>query len=132
MTDTGLMSSILDWHYDDIAFDADRYGKLVETFVFNELKAQIDLSYEYSLYQYRDREKREIDFIIENEQGDMVGVEVKGGSRIGKEDFKHLKWFKENLAKDKKFIGIVLYSGENTLHFGEDMVAVPTACLWCK
>lgn len=130
MTDTGLMSNLLEWHYDDVAFDADRYGKLIETFVFNELKAQIDLSYDYTLYQYRDRENREIDFIIEDSQGNMVGVEVKGGSRVSKDDFKYLKWFKENLAKDKKFIGIILYSGENTLSFGEDLLAVPTASLW--
>ncbi len=122
--------NLLEWHYDDVAFDADRYGKLIETFVFNELKAQIDLSYDYTLYQYRDRENREIDFIIEDSKGDMVGVEVKGGSRVSKDGFKHLKWFKENLAKDKKFIGIILYSGENTLSFGEDLLAVPTASLW--
>lgn len=132
ITDTGLMAAILGWHYDTVAFDADRFGKLIETFVFNELSAQIDLNYDYTLHHYRDRRDREIDFIIENDQGDMVGIEVKGGSRIGKEDFKHLKWFKDNLAKDKKFTGIVLYSGENTLRFGDDMLAVPTACLWCK
>ena len=130
ITDTGLMATILGWHYDTVALDADRFGKLIETFVFNEISAQIDLNTDYTLRHYRDRRNREIDFIIENEQGDMVGVEVKGGSRIGKEDFKHLKWFKENLAKGKKFIGIVLYSGENTLHFSEDMVAAPIACLW--
>lgn len=130
ITDTGLMSNLLEWHYDDVAFDADRYGKLIETFVFNELKAQIDLNYDYTLYQYRDRENREIDFIIEDSKGDMVGIEVKGGSRVSKDDFKHLKWFKENLVKDKKFIGIILYSGENTLSFGEDLLAVPTASLW--
>lgn len=132
MTDTGLMASILKWHYDQVALDADRYGKIIETFVFNELKAQIDLNYDYNLYQYRDRENREIDFIIEDRNGDMVGIEVKGGSRISKEDFKHMEWFKNKLVKDKKFIGIILYSGENTLSFGEDMVAVPTACLWYK
>lgn len=130
MTDTGLMAAILGWHYDVVAFDADKFGKIIETFVFNEISAQIDLNNEYTLYHYRDRRNREIDFIIEKEDGDMVGVEVKGGSRVSKDDFKHLEWFKENLAKDRKFIGIILYSGENTISFGEDMLAVPTSCLW--
>lgn len=130
MTDTGMMVNLLHWHYDQIALDADRYGKLIETLVFNELKAQIDLTGNYYLYQYRDRENREIDFIVENEKGDMVGIEVKGGSHITKEDFKHLMWFRDNLAKDNKFTGIVLYSGENTITFGKDMHAVPTAILW--
>ena len=60
----------------------------------------------------------------------MVGIEVKGNSRVSKEDFKHLEWFKDNLVKDKKFTGIILYSGENTLSFGNNMLAVPTTCLW--
>lgn len=130
ITDTGLMAAILGWHYDIVAFDADKFGKIIETFVFNELSAQIELNNEYTLHHYRDRRDREIDFIIENENGDIVGIEVKGGSRVSKEDFKHLEWFKDNLAKDKKFMGIILYSGENTLSFGNNMLAVPTACLW--
>lgn len=130
MTDTGLMASILGWHYDMVAFDADKFGKIIETFVFNEISAQIDLNNEYTLHHYRDRRNREIDFIIEKDNGEIAGVEVKGGSRVSKEDFKHLEWFKNNLAKDRKFIGIILYSGENTISFGKDMIAVPTACLW--
>ena len=55
---------------------------------------------------------------------------TKCGSIIGKNDFKHIKWFREHLAKDKEFMGIVLYSGEDTLPFGENMFAVPTASLW--
>ena len=130
LTDTGLMAAILGWHYDAVAFDGDKFGKIIETFVFNEISAQIDLNNEYTLHHYRDRRGREIDFIIENENGDIVGVEVKGGSHISKDDFKHLEWFRNNLAKNKKFIGVILYSGENTISFGEDMIAVPTACLW--
>lgn len=130
MTDTGLMAATLGWHYDSVAFDADKFGKIIETFVFNELSAQIDLNNDYTLHHYRDRRDREIDFIIENENGDIVGIEVKGGSRVSKEDFKHMEWFRDNLAKDKKFTGIILYSGENTLSFGNNLLAVPTACLW--
>lgn len=130
MTDTGLMGCILGWHYDSIALDADRFGKIIETFIFNELAAQVDLNTGYSLHQYRDRRDREIDFILENEQGDIVGIEVKGGSRVSKEDFKHMIWFNENLAKDHKFIGIVLYSGEDTIHIGDNLIAVPTTILW--
>ena len=55
---------------------------------------------------------------------------MKGGSHVGKEDFKHLKWFKDNMAKNKTFLGIILYSGENTLYFAEDLIALPIAVLW--
>ena len=45
------------------------------------------------------------------------------------DDFKHLKWFAANLAKEQQFTGIVLYSGDHTLRFGEGFYAVPLAAL---
>ena len=129
MCDTGLMAAVLNWRMKDIELDTDRVGKLIETFVFTELAAQVDLS-SCSLYQYRDNDKREIDFIIENEDGDLIGIEVKAGAGVGKDDFKHIKWFGDNLAMGRKFTGIVLYAGDRTLSFGEGMTAVPIASLW--
>ncbi len=58
----------------------------------------------------------------------MLGVEVKSGGRVGGEDFKHLKWFAANLAK-QPFTGIVLYSGDNLLRFGDGFYAVPLSAL---
>jgi predicted AAA+ superfamily ATPase len=133
MTDTGLMTSILNWKRDDVALNPDRSGKLMETFVFQELTAQIDLNSDYSLYQYRDAKKREIDFLIEKEDEGIAGIEVKAGRVISKEDFSSLIWFKENIIKNKTmFKGIVLYSGEDTLSFADDMFAVPIAALWAE
>lgn len=131
MTDSGLMASILRWHIDQIELDADRSGKLIETFIFNELAAQVDANNDkYELFHYRDREQREIDFIIEREDHALLGIEVKAGSAISKTDFKHLKWFKDNIAKKKPFIGIVLYSGEHAGSMGDNLWAVPFGSLW--
>jgi hypothetical protein len=44
--------------------------------------------------------------------------------------FSHLTWFRENIAKDRDFIGILLYTGENVLSYGRDMYAVSVAALW--
>ena len=52
------------------------------------------------------------------------------GAGIGKDDFKHIKWFGDNLAKGRNFTGIVLYAGDRTLSFGEGLKAVPIAALW--
>lgn len=131
MTDSGLMSSILSWNMDQIRLDSDRLGKLMETFIFNELASQIDASEEeYELYHYRDREKREIDFLIEREDQAILGIEVKSSSSIQKKDFHHLQWFQENLAKKKSFVGIVLYSGNMSLSFGKNLWAIPISMLW--
>jgi predicted AAA+ superfamily ATPase len=128
--DTGLMASLLNWRLEEVLLDSDRSGKIVETLVFNEIKAQIDIEHGYSLCQYRDRLGREIDFVVEDDQGALLGIEVKAGTAISKNDAKHLVWFKKNIIPDKKFIGIVLYAGENVLPLGENISAVPIGALW--
>ena len=131
MADTGLMASILNWKREDLALNPDRSGKLIETFVFQELAAQIDLDSDNSLYQYRDAKKCEIDFLVEKEGEGIVGIEVKASSSVSREDFAPQIWFKKNIVKGKmSYKGFVLYSGEDTLSFGGGMWAVPIAALW--
>lgn len=127
-TDSGLVANLLGWKEDDAYIDEGRNGKLVETWVYNQLSAIAETGLDYSISHYRDSNKREIDFIVERSDGALLGVEVKAGSAIGSDDFKHLKWFAKNLAKEE-FTGIVLYSGEHTLRFGEGFYAVPLAAL---
>ena len=131
MTDSGTMSAILRYRFEQIELDADRSGKLIETFLFNELAALIDASNgKYQLFHYRDREKREIDFLIERDDQALLGIEIKAGSAIGDADFKHLKWFRDNIAKNRPFIGIVLYTGTQAGSMGKQLYAMPMSALW--
>ena len=133
LSDSGLMSHILNWGFDLVRFDADRLGKLIETFVFNEVATQVDVGdreYRYEIFLYRDRAQREIDFIIQRNDGALLAIEVKAGSVFGKSDFKHLKYFRDNLARDRPFTGIVLYSGDVLSSFGKNLFAVPFGYLW--
>lgn len=132
-TDTGLMTSMLGWKQKEVFSNVDRSGKVVETFVFQELAAQIDIGNDYTLFQYRDRIDREIDFIVEREDGALLGIEVKAGHNVSSEDFSAQRWFERNIVKDKKtYTGLVLYSGDKVIHFGKNMIAVPIAALWEK
>jgi predicted AAA+ superfamily ATPase len=107
MVDSGLMASQLSWKTDQVRLDSDRSGKLIETFAFNEIAAQVDAGEgRYELFHYRDREKREIDFLIEREDNALLGIEKQ------------------------KFIGIVLYTGEFPASFGDNLWAVPFGLLW--
>ncbi|MCL2804380.1 MAG: ATP-binding protein [Treponema sp.] len=129
--DTGIMTSVLGWNPKEVFMNQDRSGKLIETFVFQELATLVDLDNQYTLYQYRDRTDKEIDFIIEREDGAILGIEVKAGHNVSKSDFAPQEWFIENILKNQKlFTGIVLYSGDRTIQFAENMLAVPTAALW--
>ncbi len=131
MTDSGLMASILGWRMDQVRFDMDSSGKLVESFVFNELASLVDLGdEEFELWHYRDREQREIDFIVERDDGAILGVEVKAATTVKKKDFKHLAWFRDNLAGARSFIGIVLYAGDFSDSFGDRLWSIPYGALW--
>jgi len=131
MVDSGLMTTLLRWKMDQVRFDSDRSGKLMETFAFNEIMAQVDAGDgRYELFHYRDREKREIDFLIEREDNALLGIEIKAGSAIDKNDFKHMKWFQKNLAKTQTFIGVILYTGEFPASFGNNLWAIPFGFLW--
>ena len=131
MNISGLMASLLSWKMDQVRLDSDRSGKLIETFAFNEIMAQVDASDgRYELFHYRDREKREIDFLIEREDNALLGIEIKAGSAVEKKDFNHMRWFQKNLTKSQIFIGIILYTGEFPASFGNKLWAVPFGLLW--
>ena len=127
--DTGMMASVLGWKLDEVALDGDRAGKLVESWAYCQLAPQLDLDPDLAIFQYRDSRKREIDFMIESGDGKTLGIEVKAGSAVGKGDFAHLAWFRDNLAQGRDFIGVVLYTGEHTLPFGKDLYAVPIGAI---
>lgn len=131
MVDSGLMTTLLRWKMDQVRLDSDRAGKLIETFAFNEIMAQVDAGGgRYEIYHYRDREKREIDFLIEREDNALLAIEIKAGSAIGNSDFRHMKWFKNNIAKNRTFIGLILYTGEFPASFGNNLWAIPFDLLW--
>jgi len=129
MADSGLMAFVLGCKPN--ALSSDQTGKLFETFVFNELAAQADAEEDprYEIFHYRDQKKREIDFLIEREDGALLGIEIKASTAVKGDDFKHLKWFQKNLAR-KEFSGIVLYAGKDVLPFGQALWAVPISALW--
>ena len=127
--DTGLMSSILNWNEKEVYKDSDKSGKITETFVYNQLTPQVDLERNVSLYHWRDSRRREIDFIIETED-EIFGIEVKSGTEIKLDAFKHLEWFRDNLAKEKSFTGLILYTGERTMTWSNGMFTVPINNLW--
>jgi predicted AAA+ superfamily ATPase len=125
------MASLLGWKPEEVALNPERLGKLVETLVFNELYAQTGASgNHWELFFYRDLQKREIDFLLEDEDGNLFGIEVKAGTTIGPGDGKHLRHFAENNARGKNFTGIILYGGEITWRLDRHVRVVPLGALW--
>lgn len=131
MTGPGLIASLLRYPTEPAELDSDQVGKLAEILVFCELMAQADASDgRYVVVHYRDNEKREIDFLSEDEEGGFIGIEVKAGLTVKAKNFRHMQWFAENFAKGQTFAGIVLYAGSEVVQFGQNMTAVPASTMW--
>jgi len=128
--DTGLLASVLETTAERIAVDRSLFGPLLEAFVAAEVMKQVSwLSGNYAQYHYRDKDKDEVDVVVQNGMGEIVGIEVKASATIGAKDFRGLRKLAE--ATGKKFrLGVVLYDGEYSLPFGEGMRAAPISCLW--
>ncbi|HXU29619.1 MAG TPA: ATP-binding protein [Thermoanaerobaculia bacterium] len=127
--DTGLAASLLGLDASDLARDRMSLGALLETFVFQELRRQASWDViPTTLYHFRDKEGAEVDIVLE--RGSRVaGVEVKASGTVTASDFRGLRKLKE--ATDDHFAGgVVLYDGEISVGFGDDLYAVPIRSLW--
>ena len=127
--DTSLIAAMFGYDGNEVYLNDDRCGKLVETWVYQQLASAADIGSDIEISHYRDAEKREIDFILTNRRGDMIAVEVKSGSVVAKSDFKHIVHFRDKLAKDRLKAGIVLYSGQISVEIGDRLWAVPLGVL---
>lgn len=129
VADPGLMASMVDADPRRVKQDGGLAGALFETFVATELERQASwLQSPVSFWHYRDGE-REIDVMIESPSGDVAGIEVKAGATVGPGDFRGLAHARDELGKRYR-CGVVLYTGEQTLPFGDRLWAVPLAALW--
>jgi uncharacterized protein len=105
-------------------------GGLLETFVFAELlKLSTFARRHVTVRHYRDREKREIDFILELRDGTVVGIEVKASATPKSEDAKHLRWLRDKLG-DRFRAGYVLHLGSTNLASGDRIYFSPLSILW--
>ncbi|WP_298192543.1 DUF4143 domain-containing protein, partial [Metallibacterium sp.] len=128
--DTGLACALLG--VDAAALVADRplLGRILETFVFQELRRQASWHDEpLTFFHFRDKDGVEVDIVIERGARTLVGVEVKAAATVTAADFRGLRKLRE--AAGKRFVtGVVLYDGEVSVRFDEQLYAVPLRALW--
>jgi predicted AAA+ superfamily ATPase len=105
-------------------------GRLVETFVFAELRRQLTWSaMEAALFHWQDRSGGEVDFVLESADGRVVALEVKAGQSPKREWFRWLERMRDTLG-DSFIAGVALYSGQDVLPFGDRLIAAPISALW--
>jgi len=128
--DSGLLSTLAGVTPVLVRQDRSRFGNVLETFVFGELLKNTTISEGYyQLLYYRDHDQFEVDFVIEDSTGQLVGVEVKAAATVKKSDLRGLKRLASVAGKQFKQ-GVILYDGTETLPLGDKCWAVPISTLW--
>ena len=128
--DSGLLATLLNLTADEVQRDRTRFGNVLESFVFGELlKATTTADGDYGLLYYRDADKVEVDVVIENALGQLVGVEVKASATVNERDLRGLRKLSA-LAGDQFKMGVLLYDGDETLPLGDNIWAAPLSTLW--
>lgn len=105
-------------------------GAALESFVAGELARQIGWSgTRPALFHFRTHGQQEVDFLLEDARGRLVGIEVKKTASPDGSDFKGLRYLQE--AVGKRFLrGVLLYTGTESVAFGPNLYALPVSALW--
>lgn len=130
--DAGLLATLLDLTAEETQKDKTRFGHVLETFVYSELlKHASTAEGDYQLLYYRDADQVEVDVVIENAAGQVVGVEVKSSATVKESDLRGLRKLARVAGADFK-MGVLLYDGDETLPLGDNIWAAPLSTLWGK
>ena len=130
LPDSGLLAHQLMFSQEGLNKNAGLPGNLAETFVLGELLKHLAFTEKrLTLWHYRTQSDIEVDFLLENPLGKITGIEVKASQSVDGKDFKGLRHLQE--TESEKFQqGIVLYTGNEVIPFGEKLFAVPMSVWW--
>jgi len=128
--DTGLAAALLGFDASGLTKDRKALGQLLETFIFQEVRRQVDWSEDQvNLFHFRDKDGAEVDIVLERGTSEVAGIEVKAAATVTQADFRGLRKLRDS-AGEKFVAGVVLYDGEGTVGFGDGLFAVPVRALW--
>lgn len=131
ITDTALAAAAIRIDEDGIMRDGATLGRLLETFVIAQLRAELPtLHTPVRLHHLRTQQGRhEIDVVAELPRQNVVAIEVKATTAPSSHDARHLAWLRDELG-DRFTAGIVLHTGTRVFRLGDKIAAVPIAALW--
>lgn len=128
--DSGLLAALRRFRPAPPQADPDRFGPLLESFVASELRKLIGWSdRRITLSHFRTKEGDEVDFVLEDQQGRIVGIQVKASATLRRGDFSGLRKL-EAAAGDKFVRGLVLHDHDSLRPVGEKISGVPVSVLW--
>ena len=131
MTDTLLLCHLMQYELSDLEKNRpELFGHVLENFVATELlKLMTFRDDKMDLFHFRTSDNKEVDFVLEKPNGQLVAIEVKQRDSVSKSDFKGLEEL-QNITGDDFVCGVVLYRGKDVVPFGLNLWAIPISNLW--
>jgi hypothetical protein len=134
LVDSGVMAWLLSLTPQKIAQAAPttltEYGHLLETFAVGEILKQVSWSdAPVTAGHFRTEAGEEVDLVLERDDGQVIAVEIKAGSRISSEDFRGLRQLKERLGPRLEE-ALVLHTGEHAYKHDDWITVLPLDRLW--
>ena len=128
MADTAMMAAINGWHKARVEAKPELLGVLAENFVAQQLMPFVDAEFARLSYLRTDSGDREIDFVLELADSNLIAIEVKASESVSKNDARHIDWFEAQSSQFK--LGIVFYLGSEQFPLSNNIWAVPISSLW--
>lgn len=131
LVDAALIAAASGLTEDSVMRDSDFLGRMIETMVLTQLRAQAEASaHSVSLHHLRTKGGRqEVDAVAEIDGSAIVAVEVKATSSPRSEDTKHLAWLREQ-ESDRFLAGVLLHTGPGAFRLSDRIWALPISSLW--
>jgi len=127
--DTAILGQLLGVDENRFLNEPSLLGQFLETFVFSELIKQKSWSKcKIELFHFRQRD-HEVDFVLEKEDGTIIGIEIKSTKTIKSDDLKGLKYL-QTIAKKKFKRGIILHQADRMEQVEKDIYSMPIQALW--
>ncbi|MYH58119.1 MAG: DUF4143 domain-containing protein [Boseongicola sp. SB0675_bin_26] len=128
--DSGLLAATRGLSIERVTNGRDLLGALLESLVYSEVRKLMTASNLWlSLFHFRDHMNREVDIVLERNDGLIAGIEVKASATVRSGDFGGLKILAETCGS-RFACGVVLHDGTDVVPFGERLAAVPMSALW--
>ena len=131
LTDAALLAASLRVDANGILREGDLLGRLLDTFVASQLRAELPIAEcRPRLYHLRQEQGRhEVDLIGEVSATRVIAIEVKASSAPARDAAQHLIWLRDQLGN--RFVrGVVLHTGRRAYEIDKDVLAAPIATLW--
>ena len=81
------------------------------------------------LFHFRDHSGLEVDVVLEQPNGDIIGIEIKATATPGSEDLSGLRGL-QKLAGKRFKRGILLHGGSTSLSWGNEIYMLPISAIW--